>query len=98
MVVHIVMIKLKESEKSSKNLNMLEERIKSLSSKISILESLETGLNFSNEDRAMDFVLVAKFKDRDGLREYANHPEHLKVIQDIKDVVLYTKVVDYEEM
>ncbi len=41
---------------------------------------------------------MAKFKDRDGLREYANHPEHLKVIQDIKDVVLYTKVVDYEEM
>jgi hypothetical protein len=43
----------------------------------------------------MDLSIITKFKDKDALSEYATHPEHLKVLEFIKQVVSYTKVVDY---
>ena len=96
MVVHIVMIKLKDEHKSSKTLERMRREIEDLVSKVPSLKSMETGINFSDEGRAMDFVLISKFDDRAGLEEYAKDPEHLKVIEFIKSVASYSKVVDYE--
>jgi hypothetical protein len=44
----------------------------------------------------MDLVLRATFDVRQGLEEYAVHPEHLRVIDYIKSVAEYSRVVDYE--
>ena len=73
---------------------MLEE----LPPKIKEIEFLEVGANFSNEERAMDMSLVTHFKNKEDLALYANHPDHLEVVNIIKQVAEFTKVVDYEKL
>ena len=98
MVVHIVMIKFKESEEKNARIERAKELIDALTGTVPSLRSMETGINFSPEERAMDLVLTATFDDRRGLEEYAVHPEHLKVIDYIKSVADYSRVVDYEKI
>jgi len=98
MVVHIVMIKFQESEEKAKHVARVRQLIDGLVDRVPSLRSMETGINFSSEERAMDLVLRATFDDRKGLEEYAVHPEHLKVIDAIKAVAEYSKVVDYEKI
>ena len=97
MVVHIVMIKF-QKEYSAEVIEEIKGDIDSLLGKVPTLLSMETGLNFSDEERAMDLVLTSTFADREGLNDYAVHPEHLKVIEKIKKVADYSKVVDYEKI
>jgi hypothetical protein len=98
MIVHIVMIEFKESEEKSARIEKAKELIDGLLGKVPTLRSMETGINFSPEERAMDLVLTATFDDRRGLEEYAVHPEHLEVIGYLKTVAASTKVVDYEKI
>jgi len=94
MVVHIVMFKFNDENKEA-NISKAKEMLNALESSVGTLDSIEVGLNFADEDRAMDLSIITKFKDKEALNEYATHPEHLKVIEFIKQVVSYTKVVDY---
>ena len=96
MVTHVVMIKFKESEEKDRHLREAKVMIDDLMGRVPSLRSMETGINFSPEERAMDLCLIATFDDRKGLEEYAVHPVHLKVIDYIKSVAEYSKVVDYE--
>ncbi len=96
MVVHIVMIKFTEHPEKAERIRKAARQIEGLLGKVPSLERMETGVNFSPEERAMDLVLTATFADRQGLEEYAVHPEHLKVIGYLKQVTEYSKVVDYE--
>ena len=96
MVTHIVMIKFKETKDKEQNIKRAKELIEDLIDKVPTLRSMEVGINFANEDRALDLALIAKFDDREGLMEYANDLEHKKVIEFIKSVSEYSKVVDYE--
>jgi antibiotic biosynthesis monooxygenase (ABM) superfamily enzyme len=95
MVTHIVFFTFKPEEKST-HLLEAKRRIEEMAGKIPSLKSLEVGLNFSQEARAMDMALVTQFDDRDGLDLYATHPIHREVIAYIKHVAEYTQVVDYE--
>ena len=95
MVVHIVMIKFKDGT-SKEEIEEIKSEIDGLFGKVPTLLSMDTGLNFSDEDRAMDLSLIATFDSKEDLKEYAIHPEHLKVIEKIKKVAEYSKVVDYE--
>ncbi|ADV45735.1 Dabb family protein [Nitratifractor salsuginis] len=96
MVVHIVMIKFAEAADKNERIREAKRRIDALIEQVPSLRSMETGINFSEEERAMDLVLTTTFDDRKGLEEYAVHPEHLRVIDYIKSVAEYSKVVDYE--
>ena len=95
MVKHIVMIKFKPIT-SKDTILEIKKDIESLKDSIKEIKSMEVGLNFANEDRAMDLVLTAVFDNRDDLNIYAKDNTHQKVIQKIKEVAEYTKVVDYE--
>jgi len=95
MVIHIVFMAFKEENKHE-NLLEAKHRIEAMMGKVESLRSIEVGINFAHEDRAMDLALTARFDDRAGLEAYATHPVHLKVIDFIKSVAEYTKVVDYE--
>jgi hypothetical protein len=97
MVVHIVMIKLKEEFNNKSTKEIIKEKIQSLIKTVPSLEEMEVGINFSSEERAMDLVLTAKFKDKKALQEYAIDPSHKEVIEFIKERALYTKVVDYQK-
>ncbi len=95
MVTHIVFIQLKSEDKTANALEA-KRRIEAMIGKVESLRSIEVGINFSPEDRAMDLALTARFDDREGLEAYATHPSHLAVIDFITSVAEYTKVVDYE--
>jgi hypothetical protein len=88
------MFKFNDENKKA-NISKAKEMLNTLESSVGTLDSIEVGLNFADEDRAMDLSIITKFKDKDALSQYATHPEHLKVIEFIKQVVSYTKVVDY---
>jgi hypothetical protein len=95
MVVHIVMFKFKEENRQA-NLIQAKQMLEALMGAVPTLRSMDVGLNFAKEDRAMDLSIITTFESKAGLEAYAVHPEHLKVVAFIKQVVEYSKVVDYE--
>jgi len=95
MVMHIVMFTFQE-EVAEALKQEVKLQIEQLLDLVPGLLNMKVGLNFSQEERAMDMVLISHFADREDLDFYASHPEHLKVIDLIKTVAEYTKVVDFE--
>ncbi|BAF72825.1 Dabb family protein [Sulfurovum sp. NBC37-1] len=94
MIVHIVMFKFKEENKKA-NIIQAKQMLENLMGAVPSLRSIDVGVNFSEEERAMDLSIITSFEGREGLDAYAIHPEHLKVVDFIKEVVEYSKVVDY---
>jgi len=94
MIRHIVMFDFKKENKKE-NIQKAKEMLENLINTIPTLKSMEVGVNFSSEDRAMDLSIITSFEDKAGLEEYAIHPEHLKVVEFIKTVVSSSKVSDY---
>jgi len=95
MVVHIVTFQFKEENKKA-NIIQAKQMLENLMGAVPTLRSIDVGVNFSTEDRAMDMSIITVFESKEGLDAYAIHPEHLKVVDFIKSVVEYSKVVDYE--
>ena len=95
MVVHIVTFKFKEENKKV-NIIQAKQMLENLMGAVPTLRSMDVGINFSQEERAMDLSIITAFESKEGLDAYAIHPEHLKVVEFIKGVVEYSKVVDYE--
>lgn len=95
MVVHIVTFKFKEENKQA-NIIQAKQMLENLLGVVPSLKSIDIGINFSTEVRAMDLSIVTLFESKQGLEAYATHPEHIKVVTFIKEVVEYSKVVDYE--
>ena len=95
MVVHIVTFKFKEENKQA-NIIQAKQMLENLMGAVPTLKSIDVGLNFSQEERAMDMSIITVFESKTGLEAYAVHPEHLKVVEFIKSVVEYSKVVDYQ--
>lgn len=99
MIRHIIMFKLKdlgsESLKKEK-LKELKKKIDELGTTISEIEFIEAGINFSPRDVAFDLVINSTFKTNSDLAAYAIHPEHIKLVEFLKDVKLSSAVVDYE--
>jgi len=94
MTVHIVMFKFKDEDRE-KNIEVVSQMLNGLLSTVPTLKSIEVGQNFSDSDRAMDLSIITTFDDKDALKAYAMHPEHLKVVELIRQVTLESKVVDY---
>jgi len=95
MVVHIVMFKFKEENKTS-NLVKVKAELEDLVNKIDVLKSMEVGIDFNQSQRAMDLSLYSTFENEEELKAYAMHQAHLDVLAIIKEVTLESKVVDYK--
>ncbi len=94
MIVHIVMFQFKEENKKA-NMIQAKQMLENLMGAVPSLKSMDVGFNFSQEERAMDLSIITAFESHEDLDAYAVHPEHLKVVDFIKTVVEYSKVVDY---
>lgn len=94
MIVHIVTFKFKEENKQA-NMIQAKHMLEELMGAVPSLRSIDVGINFSTEERAMDLSIITTFESKEGLDAYAIHPEHLNVVDFIKSVVEYSKVVDY---
>ena len=95
MVVHIVMFKFKENNKEA-HIAQAETMLEALEGKVPSLRSMEVGINFAQEERAMDMSIITTFDDKEGLHAYAVDEAHQDVVAFLKEVCEYTKVVDYE--
>jgi len=95
MIVHIVMFKFKDENKSE-NIQKAKEMLGQLDSNLDIIQKMEVGINFDESQRAFDMSLYSKFNSKEDLSTYATHEKHLEVVAFIKSVALESKVVDYE--
>lgn len=91
MIVHIVFFKFNDV----KNVDRLKEALETLPSKISEINEFEIGVDFNKSERACELSLYSTFDTKEDLKTYAVHPEHLKVVEIVKEVTEYTRVVDY---
>ena len=94
MVKHIVMFKL--TEKTSENMKRATNSLRSLEGNIETLKSIEIGTDFLGSDRSYDIVLIAHFENREGLKIYGNHENHLPVVKIMRSLCSSSVVVDYE--
>ncbi|MFW5890001.1 MAG: Dabb family protein [Marinilabiliaceae bacterium] len=98
MIKHIVLFKfrddLPEKEKARK-LSSIKTDLEALTGKVETLKRMEVGIN-CNPDESYDLALTSEFEDMEGLKAYANHPEHLKVGAVIREILEQRACVDYE--
>ena len=94
MVKHIVMFKL--NEKTSQNMQLATDSLRSLENKIETLKSIEIGTDFLESDRSYDIVLTAHFDNQEGLKTYSSHENHLPVVKIMRSLCSSSVVVDYE--
>jgi hypothetical protein len=59
------------------------------------MRHLEIGINVSEVDYACEVVLLADFDSHTSLRNYATHPEHLKVRNELEGLRISRHQVDY---
>jgi hypothetical protein len=99
MIKHIVCWTIKEfAEGCSKkeNLQKVKLSLENLKDKIPEIISLEVGENFDPSEDAYDVSLIIEFKNKEDLKIYQEHPEHIKVIQFLRKVRDKRILVDYE--
>lgn len=98
MIKHIVMWKLKDFAEGcsrEENAKKIKAMLEALRGKIDQIVSLEVGININSSDMAYDAVLVSEFEDEQRLKEYKEHPEHVKVSDFVAKVREGRAVVDY---
>jgi len=99
MIKHIVIWNLKdeaEGKSKAENIVTMKQLLEDLTSKIPGIVSLEIGLKGSDSPANNDdIILISEFKTWADLDLYANHPEHLKVVEFVKKVVEKRSAVDY---
>lgn len=98
MIKHIVFWIVKEEAEGLKKaaiLTKMKAMLEALPPHIAVVKGLEVGLNIIPSDRAFDLALYTTFDSLEDLKIYANHPEHLKVVDFFKKVVEKSAAVDY---
>jgi len=96
MIKHVVMWKFKNDVTESDKLEM-KRQLDALKGLVPTLLNISVGLDISRKERSWDIVLYSEFESMAALKEYASHPEHLKVVEFVKTVVSSGAAVDYEE-
>ncbi len=99
MVKHIVCFKLKDEAEGApklENARRIKRDLEALAARVPGVVRLEVGINFVKDPMAYDIALYSEFESGDALRQYATHPEHLKIVEFIGKVRESRVVVDYE--
>jgi len=92
MIRHVVIFKTKHNAP----LNEFKEKIENLRYYIPEIIDIQVGIDVKFDPTSSDFCVITELLDINDLKIYANHPEHLKVIEFIKPFVIQRSVVDYE--
>ncbi len=95
MIKHVVAWDLPENGKIE-NIAKLEKMLEELPSLIPEIELYEVGINIKDSENAKDMILISAFKDQAALQRYAIHPEHQRVVQELRKIAVKTVVVDYK--
>ena len=95
MLKHIVMIKFNTGEDVEKLSHEFIQRLRALEISVPTLKSMEVGKNISTKPSAYHLVLTALFDDEEGLNAYRAHPDHVKILERMKETVEAVAAVDY---
>lgn len=98
MIKHIVMWNLRgdTAAEKARGIGLLKTSFESLRGRIPGLLHLEIGVDTSGVDYACDVVLYSEFDSQAALDSYGEHPEHLRVKQELAGLRVARHQVDYE--
>lgn len=91
MIRHVVLCKIKQNAPLQK----IKEEIENLKEKIEVIKHIEVGIDIRFDSNPSDFCIITEVEDTTDLKTYATHPEHLKVIEFLKQYLTERRVVDY---
>jgi hypothetical protein len=96
-VKHIVMWDIlgDTAEEKARNTQRLKEAFEGMRGRIPGMLALEIGVDISRVDYACDVVLYSEFETAQALADYAIHPEHLRVRQQLEGLRIARHQVDY---
>lgn len=94
MIKHLVIMKFKPGISESRFRDM-EKGLKALPDVISEIKGYEFGLDVVRSERSYDFGLSADFEDLEALKRYQIHPDHIKVVEIIKEICQSILAADF---
>ena len=96
-IKHIVMWRVRAETDEARQAACLKVRaaFESLVGKIPGLNELEVGIDSSRISYASDVVLYSVFEDPASLANYASHPEHMRVRNELEGLRIESRQVDY---
>jgi hypothetical protein len=96
-IKHIVMWRVRGDSPQDRlaACSKIKSAFEGLRGRIDGLTHLEVGTDISRVDYACDVVLVTEFRSANDLENYATHPEHLRVRQELADLRIARHQVDY---
>ncbi|MBT4035076.1 MAG: Dabb family protein [Candidatus Marinimicrobia bacterium] len=95
MIKHIVAWDIIDTDKQH-NVKKLKSLLEELPDLIPEIVSYEVGINIKDSENAKDMILLSSFQDEAGLQTYAEHPEHQRVVLELRKVSRKTMVVDFK--
>ncbi len=97
MINHVVLFKLKDYPKEEKVqiINELKGLLEGLQQKIFEVKFIEVGVNYELDAKSYDLSLISYFESVKDLDAYRVHPEHMKVVERIKETTVDRAAVDY---
>ncbi|MDA3883932.1 MAG: Dabb family protein [Bacteroidales bacterium] len=100
MITHIVMWNLQDEAlgaSKEENKQVFKQKLEELTQTVPGIEYLEVGLKGEKSpEMNHDIILITKFKSWEDLTTYAEHPNHLKVVDFVKQVVSSRAAIDFE--
>jgi len=95
MITHIVLFKFKP-EATEAEIQKLAEGLGGLPQLIEEIREFRFGADVVGSERSYDLGLVSSFEDLDALQRYNVHPEHQKVVAQVKAIASNVVAVDFE--
>ena len=95
MVDHLVFMAVRE-DASPEEVEDLLSSIRALRDEVPSTVDLSVGEDFTGRSGGYTHGIFARFEDRDGLREYMEHPAHLAVVEKLEATTTGRIVLDYE--
>lgn len=97
MIRHIVTFRLRAVDTAGRELGLarLRTELEALLPIIDDVEALHVGIDDGSVPGHWDAVLVSEHADRAALARYQVHPEHVRVLGIVGELVAEKSVVDY---
>lgn len=86
MFHHVAMFKFKE-DVSAETIAELRARLIMLPGLVPSIRTYQVARNVGLSDDAWDLVVIGGFDDEAGWREYATHPDHTPIVDEIRGLV-----------
>ena len=94
MITHVVLFKFKP-EATETEIQHLAESLGGLPQLIEEIREFRLGADVIRSERSYDLGLVSSFDDLDALQRYQVHPEHQKVVAQVKAIASNVVSVDF---